>query len=120
MTHNFLGPLITAAAVHVDVSIPNFVTQEYLQLDESPRPRTRSQAACKRVGGYIPAPEAPGIGVALDEELLGKAPPAVPAHHQPCPGGSTGRLRWRSDRLPPMTGVSDTARTHRRHRGDSS
>ena len=34
------------------------------------------KTACKRVGGYIPAPEAPGIGVELDEELLGKAPPA--------------------------------------------
>jgi galactonate dehydratase len=76
VTHNFQGPLITAAAVHVDVSIPNFVTQEYLQLDESPRPADAVyRTACKRVGGYIPAPEAPGIGVELDEEMLGKAPP---------------------------------------------
>jgi hypothetical protein len=28
------------------------------------------------LGGYLPAPEVPGIGVELDEELLGKAPPA--------------------------------------------
>jgi galactonate dehydratase len=77
VTHNFQGPLITAAAVHVDVSIPNFVTQEYLQLDESPRPADAVyKTACKRVGGYIPAPEVPGIGVELDEALLGKAPPA--------------------------------------------
>ncbi|MBX3031998.1 MAG: mandelate racemase/muconate lactonizing enzyme family protein [Chloroflexi bacterium] len=76
VTHNFQGPLITAAAVHVDVSIPNFITQEYLQLDESPRPADAVfRTACKRVGGYIPAPEAPGIGVTLDEELLGKASP---------------------------------------------
>jgi galactonate dehydratase len=76
VTHNFQGPLITAAAVHVDVSIPNFITQEYLQLDESPRPADAVyRTACKRVGGYIPAPEAPGLGVTLDEELLGKAPP---------------------------------------------
>ena len=61
----------------MDVSIPNFVTQEYLQLDESPRPADAVfRTACKRVGGYIPAPEVPGIGVELDEELLGKAPPA--------------------------------------------
>jgi galactonate dehydratase len=77
VTHNFQGPLITAAAVHVDVSIPNFITQEYLQLDESPRPADAVfKTACKRVGGYIPAPEVPGIGVTLDEELLGKAIPA--------------------------------------------
>jgi galactonate dehydratase len=76
VTHNFQGPLITAAAVHVDVSIPNFITQEYLQLDESPRPADAVyRTACKRVGGYIPAPEAVGIGVTLDEEMLGKAEP---------------------------------------------
>lgn len=77
VSHNFQGPLITAAAIHLDVSIPNFITQEYLQLDESPRPADAVfRTACKRVGGYIPAPEAPGLGVELDEELLGKAPPA--------------------------------------------
>ncbi|MFN8624063.1 MAG: mandelate racemase/muconate lactonizing enzyme family protein [Chloroflexota bacterium] len=76
VTHNFQGPLITAAAIHVDVSIPNFITQEYLQLDESPRPADAVfRTACKRVGGYIPAPEVPGIGVTLDEDLLGKAEP---------------------------------------------
>ena len=76
VTHNFQGPLITAAAVHVDVSIPNFITQEFLQLDESPRPADAIyKTACKRVGGYIPAPEAVGIGVTLDEELMGKAEP---------------------------------------------
>lgn len=77
VTHNFQGPLITAAAVHVDVSIPNFITQEYLRLDESPRPADAVyRTACRRVGGYIPAPEAPGIGVTLDEELLGTTQPA--------------------------------------------
>jgi galactonate dehydratase len=77
VSHNFQGPLITAAAIHLDVSIPNFLTQEYLRLDESPRPADAVfRTACKRVGGYIPAPEAPGIGVTLDEELLGKALPA--------------------------------------------
>jgi galactonate dehydratase len=76
VTHNFQGPLITAAAVHVDISIPNFITQEYLQLDESPGPADAVfVTACKRVGGYIPAPEVPGIGVTLDPELLGKAIP---------------------------------------------
>ena len=77
VSHNFQGPLITAAAIHLDVSIPNFVTQEYLQLDESPRPADAVfKTACKRVGGYIPAPEVPGLGVELDEVLLAQAPPA--------------------------------------------
>lgn len=76
VTHNFQGPLITAAAIHVDVSIPNFVTQEFLALDESPRPADAVyRTACKRVGGYIPAPECIGHGVTLDDALIGKATP---------------------------------------------
>src|SRR5207253_8935574 len=29
VTHNFLGPVLTAASVHLDISIPNFIVQEY-------------------------------------------------------------------------------------------
>jgi len=76
VTHNFQGPLITAAAIHVDVSITNFITQEFLALDESPRPADAVyRTACKRVGGYIPTPDCIGHGVTLDEEMLGKAQP---------------------------------------------
>ena len=32
--HNFLGPILTAASVHVDTSIPNFTVQEYSKVDE--------------------------------------------------------------------------------------
>ena len=34
VTHNFLSPLGTAASVHLDASIPNFITQEYSKNDE--------------------------------------------------------------------------------------
>ena len=34
VTHNFLGPILTAASVHLDVTIPNFITQEYTLADE--------------------------------------------------------------------------------------
>src|SRR5439155_25851 len=34
VTHNFLGPVLTAASVHLDVSIPKFVVQEYSKVDE--------------------------------------------------------------------------------------
>ena len=84
VTHNFQGPLITAAAIHVDVSIPNFVTQEFLALDESPRPADAVyRTACKRVGGYIPAPDCIGHGVTLDDELIGKAKPAYMPTNSP-------------------------------------
>lgn len=75
VSHNFLGPLLTAASVHLDVCIPNFVTQEYLKLDESPRaPDAVFRSVLRREGGYITAPEAPGIGVELDDSLLDQAP----------------------------------------------
>ena len=35
-THNALGPITTSAAIQVDASIPNFVTQEYGLGDEHP------------------------------------------------------------------------------------
>ncbi len=74
VTHNFLGPLLTAASVHLDTCIPNFVTQEYLKDDESPENRV-FKTTLRREGGYIAVPEAPGLGVELDEERLsGHAP----------------------------------------------
>ena len=75
VSHNFLGPLLTAASIQLDVAIPNFITQEYLKLDESPRaPDAVFKSSLKREGGYILAPEAPGIGVVLDNSLLDQAP----------------------------------------------
>jgi galactonate dehydratase len=75
VSHNFLGPLLTAASIHLDVAIPNFVTQEYLKLDESTAPADAIfKSVLKREGGYILAPEAPGIGVELDDSLLDQTP----------------------------------------------
>jgi galactonate dehydratase len=65
VTHNFLGPVLTAASVHLDVSIPNFLVQEYSMVDEDlfagAFPGTLA-----RQGGYLMVPEAPGLGVRLD------------------------------------------------------
>jgi galactonate dehydratase len=69
VTHNFLGPVLTAASVHLDVSIPNFVVQEYSKADEGPV-ATAFPGALKRTGGYLPVPDAPGLGVKLDEARL--------------------------------------------------
>ncbi len=69
VTHNFLTPLLTAASIHLDVSIPNFVTQEYSRGDEGPL-RAAFPGALKREGGYIAAPDAPGLGVTVDVEKL--------------------------------------------------
>ncbi|MBF6604974.1 MAG: mandelate racemase/muconate lactonizing enzyme family protein [Chloroflexi bacterium] len=68
VTHNCLGPILTAASVHLDATIPNFVVQEYTLLDESP------ELACfrtdvRRRGGYLELPETPGLGVTLADDL---------------------------------------------------
>ena len=82
VTHNFLGPLITAASLHLDASIPNFITQEYTKGDESDAFAVY-QVAYQREGGYIPIPEVPGLGVELDDGLIEKT------SFQPMNTGST-------------------------------
>jgi galactonate dehydratase len=73
VTHNFLGPLITAASLHLDASIPNFITQEYTKGDESDAFAVY-KVAYQREGGYIPIPEAPGLGIELDDSLIADTP----------------------------------------------
>jgi len=69
VTHNFLGPVQTQASVHLDVAIPNFVVQEYPKGYEG-EAGAGFIGALKRVGGYLPLPEAPGLGIRLDESKL--------------------------------------------------
>lgn len=82
VTHNFLGPVITAASLHLDASIPNFVTQEYTKADESDKFAVY-KVAYQREGGYIPIPQAPGLGVALVDDLIESTP------FQPMNSGTT-------------------------------
>ena len=82
VTHNFLGPLITAASLHLDTSIPNFITQEYTKGDESDDFAVY-KVAYQREGGYIPIPEAPGLGIELDDSLIEENP------YQPMNTGTT-------------------------------
>ncbi len=82
VTHNFLGPLVTTASLHLDTSIPNFITQEYTKGDESPN-NAVYKTCYQREGGYIPIPEAPGLGVELDDSLIEQNP------YQPMNTGQT-------------------------------
>jgi galactonate dehydratase len=75
VTHNFLGPVLTAAAVHLDISIPNFVVQEYSKVDE--QRAAAFPGTPQRQGGYLPVPEAPGLGIKIDDaklEEIGRGP----------------------------------------------
>jgi galactonate dehydratase len=69
VTHNFLGPVLTAASVHLDVSIPNFVVQEYSRNDEG-EASAAFPGTLRRSGGYLEVPDRPGLGVTLDESRL--------------------------------------------------
>lgn len=77
VTHNFLGPVLTAASVHLDASIPNFVVQEYSKVDEGPK-SAPFIGVLQRQGGYLPIPEVPGLGVRLDESQTTGVDPVVP------------------------------------------
>jgi galactonate dehydratase len=64
VTHNFLGPVLTAAAVHLDTAIPNFVVQEYARTDESDK-WSGFTGVLRRQGGYLYPPDRPGLGLHL-------------------------------------------------------
>lgn len=73
ITHNFLGPILTAASVHIDVSIPNFITQEYSLGDETEK-NNYLISSLKREGGYIITPEKPGLGIEINKEIINQVP----------------------------------------------
>jgi mannonate dehydratase len=67
-----LSPVCMAAALHVDVAIPNFGLQEHM-------PHTEETDAVFPHGyhfadGYLFPSEAPGLGVDIDEELAARYP----------------------------------------------
>ena len=83
--HNFISPLLTAATTQVDMAISNWTMQEHTLVDEEPPASEMLKTPLKREGGYMVPPEAPGLGVELDEEFLTRYPfepmtPIVPLH----------------------------------------
>lgn len=71
--HNFLGPGITAATLHVSASIPNLLTMEYHLRDEEPASGAVITAAV-RDGGYLLPPEVPGLGISIHPDHATIAP----------------------------------------------
>ena len=69
--HNCAGPVATAAAVQVDACIPNFIIQEWFPYRKPENYQLVKQALEPQVvEGYLPLPEAPGLGVELDDEVI--------------------------------------------------
>ena len=72
--HNFISPLLTAATTQVDMAISNWTLQEHTLVDEQPPNSELLTTPLKREGGYMIPPEAPGLGVEVNEEFLTKYP----------------------------------------------
>ena len=72
MPHNPLGPICTAATVHLAAAVPNFAwlehrvtpTEEGKFMDEDLFP-----LQCELEGSMLKVPEGPGLGVEFNEEL---------------------------------------------------
>lgn len=63
--HNPLGPISTAVCVHLDVTIPNFLCQEFRSLGEG-----YLKEPLKFKDGFVELPTKPGLGIELDEDVL--------------------------------------------------
>ncbi len=67
-----LSPICLAAALHVDIAIPNFGLQEYMP--HTPETDAVFPHGYHFEGGYLHPSETPGLGVDIDEELAGRYP----------------------------------------------
>ncbi len=65
-----LSPVCMAAALHFDLSVPNFGVQEYMR--HTPETDAVFPHAYTFAGGAMHPGEAPGLGVDIDEELAAK------------------------------------------------
>jgi galactonate dehydratase len=73
--HNCAGPVATAAAVQVDVCIPNFIIQEWFPYREQANyALVKEHLEHQVVDGYWPVSDAPGLGVELNDKELAKYP----------------------------------------------
>lgn len=82
--HNFLGPVLTAASLHVDAVVPNFLVQEYFPKTEEERV-SGYRVEHVRSGGWIELSEASGLGVDVDVDALPAdvRPDSTPVHAMP-------------------------------------
>lgn len=72
--HCSIGPVAFAACLHVDFSTPNFMVQECFGDFDVPWRAAFVRGWNPVRNGQIVAPEAPGLGVELDEEVIAQHP----------------------------------------------
>lgn len=71
--HNPLGPLAGVAALHFDIATPNFVIQEEM-VGAVPWYADVLQGPIRMVDGHWQIPEAPGLGIEIDEAVAARHP----------------------------------------------
>jgi galactonate dehydratase len=71
--HNPLGPLAGVAALHFDIATPNFVIQEEMT-GAVPWYGEVLQGPIRMVDGHWQIPEAPGLGIEIDEKVAARHP----------------------------------------------
>jgi galactonate dehydratase len=75
MPHNPLGPVCTAASLHFAAAIPNFAWLEYNRSKFRPAPQIEIDLLPNSPtleGAFFTVPETPGIGIEVNEKLLGR------------------------------------------------
>jgi galactonate dehydratase len=73
LPHNPLGPVCTAASIHLAAAIPNFTWLEYNRSPFRPQPeeeRAIFMVAPQLEGTSFPVLSAPGLGIEIDEGLV--------------------------------------------------
>jgi galactonate dehydratase len=78
--HNPLGPIAGAAALHFAVSTPNHVIQEEM-VGAVPWYDEVVRGPIRMVEGHWQIPDAPGLGIEVDEKACAAHPFAPEVHH---------------------------------------
>jgi galactonate dehydratase len=72
--HNPLGPVSTAAGLHLDLALSNFGVQELARIPGEVLPNLFPVQVPYERGRLFP-PTTPGLGIEFDESALGQYPP---------------------------------------------
>lgn len=68
--HTYSGPVVSAAAAHLGLALPNVVTQEWYPPLDEPGAVAGLTTAMRRDGGWLTVGDEPGLGVELAPERL--------------------------------------------------
>lgn len=86
--HHASSPVNGTACLHVDMAVPNFGIQEWMELEPL---YELFPNAPRAIEGYVVPPDAPGLGLVLDEDEARRRPSRdAPLPRRTWPDGSIG------------------------------